>query len=75
VGYVAAVTVAAVLIAACTHWRLFPVLPVVIACFHFGYGYGFLRGLLDFVVLNNAPEAKFVRLTRERAAKPGNARS
>lgn len=73
--YVAAVLAAAVVIAARSQWMLFPVLPVVIACFHFGYGYGFLRGILDFVILNNAPEAKFVQLTRERAPKPGSAQS
>ncbi len=51
-------------------WRLFPVLPAVIGCFHFGYGYGFLRGLLDFVVFHNAPQTQFVQLTRGRHAKP-----
>ncbi|MDE3066471.1 MAG: glycosyltransferase family 2 protein [Verrucomicrobiota bacterium] len=67
--YAAAALVLSVAIAARAQWRLFPVLPAVLACFHFGYGYGFLRGILDFVVLNNAPEAKFVQLTRERARK------
>jgi len=37
---------------------------VVFGCFHFGYGYGFLRGIVDFVVFHNAPNAKFVQLTR-----------
>lgn len=73
--YIAAALVASVIIAARTQWTLFPVLPVVIACFHFGYGYGFLRGILDFAILNNAPEAKFVQLTRERTPKPGGAES
>ncbi len=53
-----------------SEWNLFPVLPVVTWCFHFGYGYGFLRGLLDFVVLHNAPHTQFVQLTRTRHAKP-----
>lgn len=73
--YAAAVLLAAVVIAARTEGILFPVLPVVIACFHFGYGYGFLRGILDFVMLNNAPEAKFVQLTRERAPRPDSIQS
>lgn len=73
--YAAATLVAAVIIAARTKWTLLPVLPLVIACFHFGYGYGFLRGVLDFVILNNAPEAKFVQLTRESAHKPGQVKS
>ncbi len=62
------------LIAARTELVLFPLLPGVIWCFHFGYGYGFLRGLFDFVVLHNAPQTQFVQLTRERYPKPGNAR-
>jgi succinoglycan biosynthesis protein ExoA len=73
--YAVAALAAAVVITARTQWTLLPVLPVVIATFHFGYGYGFLRGILDFVVLNNAPEAKFVQLTRERAPKPGGVQS
>ena len=61
-------------IAVRTEWTLFPVLPAVLPCFHFGYGYGFLRGILDFVLLNNAPQTQFVQLTREHCAKPGNVR-
>ena len=67
--YIFAVVSAAVFIAARVQWSLLPILPVVVSCFHLGYGYGFLRGILDFAILNNAPEAKFVQLTRERAAK------
>jgi glycosyltransferase involved in cell wall biosynthesis len=73
--YAGATLIAAVVIAARTRWILLPVLPVVIACFHFGYGYGFLRGILDFMVRNNAPEAKFVQLTREHVPKPDNGQS
>jgi glycosyltransferase involved in cell wall biosynthesis len=62
------------LIAGKTKWKLFPVLPMVMACFHIGYGYGFLRGILDFVVLHNAPQTQFVQLTREQYAKAGNVR-
>lgn len=69
--YAATVLMAAIVIAARTEWILLPILSVVVACFHLGYGYGFLRGILDFVVLKNAPETKFVQLTRERASKPG----
>ena len=45
-------------------WILLPLLPLVFACFHFGYGYGFLRGIVDFIFFHNAPNAKFVQLTR-----------
>jgi succinoglycan biosynthesis protein ExoA len=71
--YAGAVLVAAAVIAIRVEWKLFPVLPVVLACFHFGYGYGFLRGIWDFIFLNNAPEAKFVQLTRERPSSGGEA--
>ena len=50
-------------------WKLIPALPVVFGCYHLGYGYGFLRGILDFVVLDNAPDTKFVQLTRQHAIK------
>jgi hypothetical protein len=73
--YAIATFAASLAIAARSEWVLFPVLPVVVACFHFGYGYGFLRGIWDFVILNNAPEAKFVQLTRERAPKPDSVQS
>jgi len=46
--------------------KFIPVLPLVFGCFHLAYGYGFLRGLLDFVVLQKAPAARFVRLTRKQ---------
>lgn len=72
-------TVAALLlsfaIAARTKWSLFPALPAVVWCFHFGYGYGFLRGVVDFVVLHNAPQTEFVQLTRGQAARPGSGES
>lgn len=70
--YMAAVLAAAFVVAARAQWTLFPVLPAVFSCFHVGYGYGFLRGLVDFVLLKNAPETKFVRLTRERSGKTGS---
>lgn len=73
--YACAALAAALVTAARTQWILFPVLPVVLWCFNFGYGYGFLRGIWDFAILKNAPEAKFVQLTRERAPKPGSIQS
>ena len=29
-----------------TNWRYLPILPVIFATFHFGYGFGFLHGLM-----------------------------
>jgi hypothetical protein len=62
--YASLVLYASLLTASKIEWALLPVLPVVFACFHFGYGYGFLRGIVDFILLHNAPNAKFVQLTR-----------
>ena len=45
-------------------WSLLPALPLVFAGYHFGYGLGFLRGLLDFVILRRRSSAKFVSLSR-----------
>jgi glycosyltransferase involved in cell wall biosynthesis len=73
--YAVTLLFAAAVLASSTAWILFPVLPVVIACYHFGYGYGFLRGILDFVILKNAPAAKFVQLTRGLASKQVNNKS
>lgn len=69
--YVVAVVLASVATAARTEWKLLPVLPLVFGCFHFGYGYGFLHGLLDFVVLQKAPATRFVQLTRKQRRVEG----
>ena len=47
-----------------TEWKLFPVLPAIFACYHFGYGYGFLRGVWDFVICRRSPKPAFAALTR-----------
>ena len=62
--YIICNVAASTLTAAQHGWKLFPILPLVFACYHFGYGYGFLRGVLDFVILRRAPSADFTRLTR-----------
>jgi succinoglycan biosynthesis protein ExoA len=64
--YAVAALAVSLVTAALTQWVLLPVLPVVVWCFHFGYGYGFLRGILDLVLLRNAPDTPFVQLTREQ---------
>jgi glycosyltransferase involved in cell wall biosynthesis len=46
--YFAASLLASVLAAAKYGWSVFPVMPTVFTCYHVAYGYGFLRGLLDF---------------------------
>ncbi len=46
------------------HVKYFPVMPVVFAAFHLGYGWGFLLGCLDFLVLKRADRTAFGELTR-----------
>lgn len=46
------------------NWKYIPIIPFVLAAFHLGYGYGFLRGLLDFIVFKKLNIAKFSQLTR-----------
>jgi succinoglycan biosynthesis protein ExoA len=55
---------ASLLTAARQGWVLFPLLPPVFACYHFGYGYGFLRGMGDFVLLRRGPKRMYTELTR-----------
>ena len=62
--YALCVFFASVLTAAQTEWKLLPVLPLVFCCYHFGYGYGFLHGVWDFVICRRGPQNGFQRLTR-----------
>jgi len=41
-----------------------PVMPLVFGAYHFGFGYGFLRGVVDFVILRKAGGRRFAILTR-----------
>jgi hypothetical protein len=66
-AYLIAVAVASVCTAHKKGWSLLPALPAVFACYHFGYGYGFLRGVGDFVVCKRRPGKQFVQLTRSTA--------
>jgi succinoglycan biosynthesis protein ExoA len=44
--------------------RFIPMLPIVFATYHAGYGYGFLHGFLDFMLLHRRPSRAFVKITR-----------
>jgi glycosyltransferase involved in cell wall biosynthesis len=48
-------------------FKFIPTLPLVFAAYHFGYGYGFLRGLIDFVLLKRGARRSFGALTRTRS--------
>jgi len=45
-------------------WKYIPVMPIIFSTCHFGYGYGFLRGILDFVVLKKKACEIFTKPTR-----------
>jgi len=45
-------------------FRYLPVIPLVFACYHFGYGIGFLRGVWDFVIRSRRSSEEFEGLTR-----------
>jgi succinoglycan biosynthesis protein ExoA len=49
-------------------WHYMPLLPLVFACYHWGYGIGFLHGLVDFVILRRGPSNSFTKLTRPSAS-------
>jgi GT2 family glycosyltransferase len=64
-SYVAVLLMASVTTAARYGWDLLPILPFTFACYHLGYGIGFLQGLMDFVVRRRtAPSARMSQLTR-----------
>jgi len=45
-------------------FRYLPVMPLIFAAYHFGYGYGFLRGLVDFSLRRKGGSSMFSQLTR-----------
>lgn len=47
--------------------KFIPVMPFVFAAYHFGYGYGFLRGVVDFVILRKGGSTRFTKITRGEA--------
>lgn len=46
------------------NWKYLPVMPPVFAAYHFGYGFGFLRGVIDFVLLKRGGQAAYGKITR-----------
>lgn len=51
-------------VAARKGWRYLPILPPVFACYHLGYGIGFLHGVIDFVLLRRQAREIHSALTR-----------
>jgi glycosyltransferase involved in cell wall biosynthesis len=80
--FTAAAVGTAVICAARGTRRFIPLMPVIIGIHHFSFGYGFLRGFWDFVVLRKRGSQRLCALTRESrsqrrsgksAAKPARA--
>lgn len=46
------------------NWKYLPVMPFVFGAYHFGYGWGFLQGIVDFFVLKKSGRQKLGELTR-----------
>lgn len=51
-------------------WKLLAVLPLVFACYHLGYGYGFLCGIWDLVILRRRPNLRYTKITRALTINP-----
>jgi glycosyltransferase involved in cell wall biosynthesis len=47
------------------HFKFMPIMPIVFLMYHSGYGYGFLRGMLDFTVLRKGARESFQKITRD----------
>lgn len=62
--YLAAVFGASLVTGLRSHWRLLPILPAVFGCYHIGYGWGFLRGVWDFLATRRGPRQELARLSR-----------
>jgi len=65
-GYIGASLLSSLVIAAKNGWKYFPFLPLVFAIIHFGYGFGFLKGIWDFLINKKHLKQRIenVRLTR-----------
>ena len=44
--------------------KYLPVLPMIYAAFHFGYGFGFLQGIIDMMLLSKSGRKSLAELTR-----------
>jgi len=44
--------------------RYLPAMPMVFATYHFGYGWGFIRGVIDFLLMKKGGRHVYKKLTR-----------
>src|SRR5262245_20974638 len=73
-AYVLGNLVASVDTARRSQWKLWPLIPLVFACYHIGYGAGFLHGIWDFVLLRRGPRRGYTALTRSSTSPAGKSR-
>jgi len=45
-------------------WRYIPLMPIVFFIYHFSYGYGFIRGVIDFLILKKSSGRGFTQISR-----------
>jgi glycosyltransferase involved in cell wall biosynthesis len=62
--YLGFIGIGAATTAARRGWSLFPAFFPVFACYHFGYGLGFLKGIADFVLFRRHPSKRMFLINR-----------
>ena len=62
--YVTVSILLSLLTASANGWKLFHLLPPIFWAFHIAYGWGFLRGVADFIVLRRNTGRGYAALTR-----------
>lgn len=62
--YGAAILSAAIVTAGKSDWKLLPILPLVFGTYHVSYGLGFIRGVINFLIMRRRPPQSLVALTR-----------
>lgn len=63
-AYISANLIASLIAARHNGWELLPLFPLIFACFHLAYGLGFLRGVIDFIILHRQPSERMKSSTR-----------
>ena len=62
--YGAAILSASIVTAGKSDWKLLPILPLVFGTYHVSYGLGFIRGVINFLIMRRRPPQSLVALTR-----------
>ncbi len=51
------------------YWKFLVIMPLIFTAYHFGYGFGFLQGLIDFILLRKGGRSSFSKITRSGTDK------